>query len=159
MDFIKVKGLLLGRWSGFGIACYPTIERSEYREEFEVSEFEDLEVLKYEQRTWYFENEKKGKVVFWETGFWVFKEDRIQILSSQYSGRFEELILQVAKQSESGIIQLIFKSQNVVGDSRVVQSTRKYQIAENKMSYQLDMEMSNHRILENHLSASLEKQN
>ncbi len=159
MDFSSVKKLLIGNWHGVGVARYPTIKEAGYIEEFNVTDLEDLSVLRYEQKSWYTKNgSTKGDVVFWETGFWILKDNELKILSSQYSGRFEELILSSAENKGAEPMVLFFKSKNIIGDQRVVQSTRKYLLGDNRISYQLDMEMENHRILENHLSANLRKQ-
>ena len=159
MDFSSVKKLLIGNWQGVGTARYPTIKEAGYIEEFNITDLEDLSVLRYEQKSWYTnDGSTKGDVVFWETGFWIFKDDELKILSSQYSGRFEELILSSVENQGAEPMVLFFKSKNIIGDQRVVQSARKYLLGDNRISYQLDMEMENHRILENHLSANLRKQ-
>lgn len=159
MDFNTVKLLLKGSWYGDGKARYPSIQEVGYIEEFKLEDFEELSVLRYEQKSWYTnDGTTKGDVVFWETGFWVFKDNQVKILSSQFSGRFEELILYSTEKTESDSEILFFESVNIIGDPRVVRSTRKYMLGENKISYQLDMEIQNHRILENHLSADLRKQ-
>ena len=155
MNYNGIKKLLLGTWQGTGYSQYPTIRPASYIEEFEVTAFEDTEVLRFEQKAWFAgESHHKEKPVFWEAGFWVFKDDGLRILSSQFSGRFELLNL-VDVEELGSETRLNFESQEVVNDPRVLRSTRRYTLSANTLSYELDMEMANHQKLENHCSAKL----
>ena len=156
-DFSHIKKLLAGEWKGRGFAQYPTIQPAPYEEEYIVTTFGELEVLKYEQRSWYLdEQENRAGIVFWETGMWVFKEEKMLLLAAQFSGRMESLVLKKLDE-ENGEWKFQFESETIGNDPGLVKSIRTYTLADGVLSYELGMEMVKHPQLDNHLKATLKK--
>ena len=89
--FLFLKGLT-GKWEGTGWAEYPTINNTEYREELSFSANDKDRVIQYEQKTWIEVPASVGEQpIFWECGFFVFKDEEIFLVNSQKSGRMENM--------------------------------------------------------------------
>lgn len=138
-DYYSFLKGLTGKWEGTGWAEYPTIKNSEYREELIFSTNEKDRVVHYEQKTWIEEPEPLGEQpIFWECGFFVFKNEGIFLVNSQKSGRMENMKVEM-NWLNSGELQVIATLINCLNDSRILNSKRVFEFSEEKISYQLFM--------------------
>ena len=82
--FLFLKGLT-GKWEGTGWAEYPTINNTEYREELSFSANDKDRVIQYEEKTWIEVPASVGEQpIFWECGFFVFKDVHMLSLVALY---------------------------------------------------------------------------
>jgi hypothetical protein len=129
---------LLGKWSGVGVAEYPTISTFEYREEFEFAANETQPVLHFEQRTW--KKLETGEFVpsHWESGFWrVRPEKEIEFLSAQIGGRVE--VSHGVLSPTSGGFVLHLQSTLVANDPRMGQTEREFVLQNKVFRYSMKM--------------------
>src|SRR6185312_16258968 len=110
--FLKLKALLAGKWEGEGFAQYPTIDNTSYTEKIEFIPDEYKDAIRCDQKTLYKNNtEKNGQTVFWDTGFILFFNEKILLVSSQVGGRQETYELNAG---QSG--RFIFDSRHIEND-------------------------------------------
>ena len=143
---------LVGRWSGTGTVSYPTIETFEYREEFVVSERSDHPALHIDQRTWK-QTEDDEVPSHWETGLLRLSSDGTARFLNAQGGRAEAMDGGWRPTAVGWEISLA--SHDYAGDTRVVRSSRRYEVGPNRIGYRMSMATTNVPDLTAHLSASL----
>ena len=157
VNFDKIK-ILSGKWTGFGIARYPTIKTEEYSEELRFTANEESPFLHYEQKTW-IKNEKGKfeKPVFWETGFLraLEEEDSFELCNAQKSGRIEVLLGRLFKKNDTNYLD--FKSKIFANDLKLIDTSRKFKFNDNELSYELWMSIKTNENFDIHLNADLKK--
>ncbi len=153
INFSELKKLLKGEWKGEGFAKFPTIEDTHYTEVWSFKPDEDRDSIHYNQKTWYKNNtEKNGQTVFWDTGFILSKVNKILLVIAQVSGRTETYELE-----NYSFGKLIFNSANIDNDPKTIRSQRILRIGENELHYELNMSTHQADEFQNHLSASLKR--
>lgn len=154
---IHELSFLIGCWTGFGTAEFPTIATSRYREELAFSRNDTDPVIHYEQKTWLVaEDGKDIKPIFWESGFLVHKNDsRFEWVSAQKSGRVEILSGHLDKSGSD--FRLSLESVHILNDERVLRSGRIFEFSNSGIRYELLMSLKTHSEYRRHLSASLSK--
>ena len=150
--FLQIKKLLSGKWTGEGFAKFPTIEDTAYTEKFECISDEYKDAIFFQQKTWYKnDKENNGHTVFWDTGFFILKNNEILLLSVQVGGRIEEYIL-----VESTPNTFIFNSYLISNDPKSTKSQRLFTISFDTLHYELNMK-THDAGFQNHLKADLKK--
>lgn len=149
---LKMKSLFAGKWAGEGFAKFPTIDDTAYTEQLEFIPDEYKDAIFFRQKTWYKNNtEKNGHTVFWDTGFIIFKEDKILLHSVQVGGRMETYEL-VRAENET----FTFNSVAILNDPRSIRSQRVFTVNANRFHYKLNM-ATHAADFQNHLLADLER--
>ena len=156
MDFhISDIYFLIGKWEGSGFAQFPTIESVEYNETLIFSANMTDTVLFYEQRSWINSGSRAGMPIFWESGFFIQKENTEFVLSNcQKSGRVEVSKGKISKDHNSW--KLLFENE-MTSDTRLERITREYVFNPEEIHYKLNMKMKNVDKHQNHLRAFLKK--
>ncbi|HTD99647.1 MAG TPA: FABP family protein [Mucilaginibacter sp.] len=151
--FELLKNKLTGTWSGEGFAAYPTIEPTGYTEELTFKPDTDKQVIHYVQKAWYKnDTESNSKTVFWDTGFILYKEENIQLISAQSGGRAE-----VYRLSDHNEDTFTFNCVQIMNDNKTITSQRIFIVKNEHLDYQLNMSTHQNTNFQNHLTASLTK--
>ncbi|HEY4289873.1 MAG TPA: FABP family protein [Puia sp.] len=147
-----MKRLFAGQWAGEGFAKFPTIEDTAYTEQLEMVPDEYKDAIFYRQKTWYKnDTEKNGHTVFWDTGFFILKEDKILLHSVQVGGRIEQLELVEADDNT-----FTFNSASIENDPKSVRSQRVFIAGPDVFRYRHNM--ATHAAgFQNHLLAELHR--
>jgi hypothetical protein len=152
--FENMKKLFAGKWTGEGFAKYPTINNTAYTEQLEFIPDEYKDAIFFNQKTWYKNNtDYNGHTVFWDAGFIILKDDKIQLHSVQVGGRMETCSL-----SDSANNNFTFNSFSILNDSKTITSQRIFIVDGDKLHYELNM-ATHAASFQNHLTADLKKLN
>ncbi len=147
---------LIGEWHGAGIAKFPTIETTEYREILTFIPHETDSILQVEQKTWRIHEDKTESLLYWECGFIrQLDETHCEWINAQNNGRTE--VLKGHMIVESDILQFDLKSVTFSNDTRMIQSTRVMEAIGNNLSYTVEMATRAEPTLQQHLKANLER--
>lgn len=151
---------LLGTWKGEGNGKFPTITAFDYTEEciFTSNDWEPM--IHFEQKTWVKStDETNGNPLHWESGFIRPIEDgSVEISNAQNGGRVEVLKGTIDESAYfEGILLLKLESILFGNDPRLVQTTRKYELQKNTLSYLIEMATARTPNRQQHLEARLEK--
>lgn len=145
-----LKALLAGKWKGEGFAKFPTIDDTAYTEELEMIPDEYKDAIFFRQKSWYSnETDKNGHTVFWDTGFFILKEDKIVLHSVQVGGRIEMYELKLFSGSS-----FTFDSTSIENDPKSVRSQRIITVTGDQLHYELNMALHGTEF-QNHLKADL----
>lgn len=145
---------LVGTWTGEGLATYPTMEDTAYRERLTIQPDEKGSLLQYEQKTW---RAATGLQSHWEFGFIIPQEDgSLEIVNTQSGGRVEALAGRV--QSTGGGVKLILSSTLEGNDPRMVASDRQISVEGDTLRYELVMSTQTTPNLTLHLKAELARE-
>ena len=151
--FESLKSMLPGLWHGEGFAQYPTIQDTVYTEELRFTPDSDKQVILYTQKSWYKnDTENNAKTVFWDTGFIIYKQETIQLISAQSGGRAE--VYRLVNNTED---TFTFNCIQIMNDNKTITSRRILTIKNDRLDYQLNMSTHQTTHFQNHLSASLTK--
>ena len=146
----------LGVWRGTGLAIYPTIETTPYREELIFTAHEGKPIAQVEQKTWRIHADQTETLLHWEFGFVRQVSDTIyEWINAQNNGRVEVLKGALSGSADSWILDL--HSVAFANDARMLQSTRHYQVDAGQLSYTMVMATQTHPTLETHLQATLRR--
>jgi THAP4-like, heme-binding beta-barrel domain len=151
---MKLLRQLVGRWYGKGIAEFPTIPTSEYRENLEFAANDVQPLLYYNQRT--LRRLATGEFVpsHWETGFWrVLSATEVEVLCAQSGGRVEVSRGTLTPTREGFVLRL--HSTLVANDARMDKTARKFQLQGNTFQYTLEMSTTAVAELTMHVRAEL----
>ncbi len=152
----QVLGLLEGTWRGEGSGSFPTIDSFDYRETLKFVSRDDS-TLFYEQRT---EKRVRGQKEFltshWESGFVrVLADNQLELVSAQSGGRSEVLIGTIESVGEK--VRLKFSSKAISNDPRIIATTRTFEIANNELSYEMEMHTTSVANVTHHVAATLKR--
>jgi hypothetical protein len=156
-NFDKIK-ILLGKWSGYGLAQYPTIKSEDYFEELIFGSNEETSFLHYIQKTRI--KDEKGnfkKPIFWETGFIraLEEENSYELCNAQKSGRIEVLSGKISQ--KNGVTFFDFNSKILANDQKLINTLRKFIFTDKELNYELWMSIKNNENIDMHLKAKLNK--
>lgn len=152
--FDDIRKLLQGEWRGEGLAKFPTIETTAYKETWTFTPDDDKDSIHYSQKTLYKnDTPNDGKTVFWDTGFILLKENKILWVSAQVGGRTETYALGQYVKGET--VHLVFDSIHIGNDAKTIRSQRVLHIGKGVLGYELNMSTHQATEFQNHLSASL----
>ena len=156
-----IISLLEGNWKGEGRGMFPTIPDFVYKEEI-IFRGDPVRMLThFEQKTWVrSEGERAFRAGHWESGFLYFDAELNGFLNSaQNSGRCELLKLESVQESKEGH-ELLFESQQIINDLRMMQSARVWRLNDVDKTFDYDMKMSTGKVrqITLHLQARLKKE-
>ena len=148
----RMKILFAGKWAGEGYAKFPTIDDTAYTEQLEFIPDEYKDAIFFRQKTWYKnDTDKNGHTVFWDTGFIIFKEDKIVLHSVQVGGRIETYLL-----GDTTNDRFTFNSTSIENDPKAMRSQRVFTVGKDGLHYELNM--ATHAAgFQNHLNADLKR--
>lgn len=147
---------LIGEWHGTGIAKFPTIDTTAYREILTFHPHEANSILQVEQKTWRIHADKTESLLYWECGFIrQFDESRCEWINAQNNGRTE--VLKGDLLADSDMLQFNLRSVTFSNDTRMIQSTRLIKVLRNNLSYTVEMATQAEPILQQHLQAKLQR--
>ncbi|HLA58093.1 MAG TPA: FABP family protein [Puia sp.] len=151
-SFLIIKGLFAGSWAGEGFAKFPTIDDTAYTEQLEFIPDEYKDAIFYRQKTWYKNNTvKNGHTVFWDTGFFLLKDEKILLNSVQVGGRIEEYELVNADRNS-----FTFNSVSILNDPKSIRSQRIFTVGAETFHYEMNMAIHEANF-QNHLKADLKR--
>lgn len=157
---MKLNDLLFleGKWSGLGVAEYPTINNCEYSEQL-IFEYDlNKNVIFYIQRTKFLEPSKSSDTLHLESGFIKQKDDGIiELSNSQNNGRVEVLTLREIT-NDGGETKVLFASKLFGNDPKMVRTEREYILNGDSLSYTMKMATVNNNSLKTHLKAALKRE-
>lgn len=139
-------------WRGSGVTEYPAIERTDYTEETTWSMNGKDPVIHFEQKTW----KEAGIPVFWESGFLIDRDDKIEMISAQKSGRVE-ILAGPLRQTSPDTYEILLESVHIINDQRVVGSRRHFWLTPEKITYELDMKTHSHDSYAAHLKGTIRR--
>jgi len=151
---------LVGTWKGEGSGRFPTIASFNYFEEcvFSSNDYEPL--IHFEQKTWVKSTDPtNGTPLHWESGFVRAIEDgRVEISNAQNGGRVEVLRGAIDETAYlEGIVLLKLESVLLGNDPRLIQTTRRYQLQNDILTYSIEMATTRTPKREQHLEAKLKR--
>ncbi len=148
---------LIGHWQGTGIASFPTIATTSYREQLTIEAHGDDPILKVEQITWRIHPDESESLLYWECGFIrQINERQCEWTNAQNNGRTEVLHGDIIIMGDS--LKLDLSSKVFSNDTRMISSTRLIEVRENQLRYTMQMSTTASPTLETHLSATLQRQ-
>lgn len=143
-----------GVWQGTGLATYPTIEATPYREELTFVDHGRDSVVRVEQRTWQIHPDNSETLLHWEYGFIRPLEDgTYQWNNAQSNGRVEVLVGTVAENEDGWVLDL--RSVAFANDPRMLQTTRRFTVQGDQLRYTMTMATQEHPDRAVHLEATL----
>ncbi len=147
---------LIGEWHGKGIAKFPTIESTEYREILTFQPHDADSILQVEQKTWRIHADQSESLLYWECGFIrQLEESRCEWINAQNNGRTE--VLNGDMLASLDILQFNLRSVDFSNDARMIQSTRLIKVMRNYLSYSVEMATQAEPTLQQHLEAHLRR--
>mgnify|MGYP001819697569 CR=1 FL=1 len=148
--------LLEGAWSGEGTGEYPTIVTFHYREMLTFERRSETSLF-YVQRTEKFlEGQAEPVTSHWESGFIEAPEEgELQLANVQIGGRGEVLTGYIERAGHS--IKLVFKSQSLSNDTRMVATSRIFELEGDTLRYEMDMATTRVDELTRHVFATLRR--
>ncbi|MEM7414411.1 MAG: FABP family protein [Gemmatimonadota bacterium] len=128
--------LLVGEWSGRGVADFPTIDRVEYDETLRYEWDEGRSVLVYEQRAQLGDGTPSHR----ESGFIRPLDDgRVELWNAQNNGRTEVLRGSAMWSEADQTLTLEVKSVDFGNDERMLHSERRIRVRAGRLTYELIM--------------------
>jgi len=147
---------LVGEWHGTGIAKFPTIETTRYREILTFQRHEANSILQVEQKTWRIHADKTESLLYWECGFIrQLGESSCEWINAQNNGRTE--VLKGEMLANANTLRFNLESVAFSNDTRMIESTRIMDIIGNDLSYTLAMAIQAEPTLQQHLTAQLKR--
>ena len=155
-DIHHLFTLLEGTWIGEGQGGYSTINSFEYREMLSFTRRDDKS-LAYEQRTQKHLEGQTGYIIsHWENGFIrVLESGELELVNVQSGGRGEALI--GAIETNGDVIQIHFTSKMIMNDPRMISSMRVFELEEDTLRYELEMQTKETGQLSQHLKIELSR--
>lgn len=145
---------LIGKWEGKGVATFPSIQQTNYREQLIIEPHGDDRVLKVEQKTW----RSNGNILHWEAGFIrPIDDDTYEWGNAQNNGRTEVLRGTI---TVSTSLQLILAMDGVAfsNDSRIKQSHRRFNVVGEVLEYNMSMATTAYPQIQPHLQSKLKRE-
>ncbi len=147
---------LLGKWTGFGTAIYPTIATTQYREVLVFSEHPGKPMLQIEQKVWRIHPDETESLLHWEFGFMsILPDGTYQWINTQNNGRLE--VLRCNAVPDDKAFKMKFISTGFMNDPRMVAAERTLEIDGKNLCYTLAMTtqaVAEHQV---HLQAQLSR--
>ena len=147
---------LVGMWEGEGKGGFPTLEPFRYREELRFTRHAESPILQFIQQTWRFTPD--GEVPsHWETGYLrVDPDGSIVLFDTQESGR-KEILRGTVTQTGKAAWEVALKSESIVGDNRMVSSSRTLRLNGTTLDYEMSMATDRVSPEQLHLQARLRR--
>lgn len=136
---IQVLDLLEGTWTGDGRGQFPGVTSFAFREIL-VFTRRDPKNLAYEQRTQkLYDGQTEYIPSHWESGFIsILENDDLQLVNIQVGGRNE--ILSGTVESIDDSFRIHFVSKVLNNDPRMISSARTFELAGDRLRYEMEMQ-------------------
>ena len=144
---------LIGTWQGEGVASYPTIDTTRYREILTFREFEGKSIIQVEQKTWRIHDDASESLLHWEAGFIRELDNGYEWINAQSNGRTE--VLKGTVQIIGDKLELNFGSEGFMNDPRMMKSGRILTMNDDYLNYKLSMSTQMTAEYQMHLEATL----
>jgi len=145
---------LIGKWHGTGIATYPSIETTRYREILDVAPHGDDAILRVEQMTWRIHDDESESLLYWECGFIrQLSSTEYEWTNAQNNGRAE--VLHGIIEAEQTSLTLTMNSKQFANDERMLASRRIFQVNGNQLTYEMWIATQAYPDIQHHLKALL----
>jgi THAP domain-containing protein 4 len=130
---------LLGRWSGTGVARFPTIATHDYREELIFTPDPERPLIHFEQRAHQAPAGSDGWTAsHWESGFLrPIEPGVVELTNAQDSGRLE--IQRLSVTGQPGGLVLDGTAVGLFNDPRMVSARRRFEVRGDQLTYQVIM--------------------
>ena len=147
---------LVGRWEGFGLVSYPTIEKAQFSQEI-VCTHDGRPFLEWQSRTWLMDAAgTRVRPLAVELGFWrVLEDGEIELLLTHPTGVIEMYVGR--RDSAKPSVQL--STDGVLRSPAAKEynaGTRVYGLADSQLFWAMDMAAVGQR-LQSHVSAQLKR--
>ena len=154
----QVLGLLEGTWRGDGHGGYPAVTSFDYRETL-VFTRRDEKILAYEQQTQkLYDGQTEYLQSHWESGFISSLEnDNLQLVNIQIGGRSEILVGTI--EFTDAIFRIHFVSKTLSNDPRMISSARTFELENDTLRYDMEMQTTKVNQSTPHLKISLQRIN
>jgi len=148
--------LLEGIWQGEGRGGYPTITSFDYREMLTFTR-RDEKTLAYEQRTQKrYDGQTEWLESHWENGFIrILENGEIELVNAQSGGRSEVLVGTI--EMLDTLIRIHFVSKTITNDSRMISSTRTFELEGDTLRYEMEMQTTKVNQSTQHLKIALKR--
>ena len=151
----QLFALLQGIWTGEGRGQFPTVTSFDYRETLTFT-LRDDKTLAYEQRTQKrYDGQTEWLDSHWENGFIRILENGDMELTCAQIGRTEVLV--GAVESRGDVIRMHFASKTITNDPRMVSSARTFELEEDSLRYEMEMQTTAVERLTLHLKIELSR--
>lgn len=152
----QLFALLEGTWEGEGRGQYPTINSFDYRETLIFTRRDDKS-LAYDQRAQKrYDGQTEYLVSHWENGFIrILEKDELELVNTQSSGRNEVLVGTI--EMLDTLIRIHFVSKALGNNSRVVSSARIFELENDTLRYEMEMQTTQVNQLTHHLKIALQR--
>ena len=151
----QVFDLLKGMWSGEGRGYFPGVTSFDTRVTL-IFTRRDEKTLAYEQRAQKrYDGQTEWLESHWESGFIRSIENDVLELTSAQIGRVEVLLGSI--ESLNAMSRIHFVSKTITNDPRMVSSARTFELENDTLSY--EMEMQTTKVIEStsHLKINLQR--
>ncbi|MEK6221412.1 MAG: FABP family protein [Chloroflexota bacterium] len=153
---LRLMTLLEGTWKGEGKGFFPTIEDFDYgettifirRDDGSLSYIQRTEKLQTDEKTYLPSHEESGVIRVLENG-------KLILSNTQSGGRTE--ILNGIVEDLRDMIEVVFTSQTLTNDERMVSSGRRWEVEQGIMRYEMEMKTTAVDKSVPHLRAELRK--
>jgi hypothetical protein len=154
----QVLGLLEGTWRGDGRGGYPGVTSFDYREVL-VFTRRDEKLLAYEQRTQkLYDGQTEYLQSHWESGFIsILENNELQLVNIQIGGRSE--ILAGTIETLDNMVRIHFVSKTLSHDPRMISSARTFELEDNTLRYEMEMQTTKVNQSTPHLKIALRRIN
>ena len=151
----QVFDLLQGIWKGEGRGQFPTVNSFDYHGTLTFTR-RDEKTLAYEQRA---QKRYDGSVDWleshWENGFIrILESGELELVSAQI-GRSEVLIGII--ESMDAMFRIHFVSKTITNDPRMVSSARTFELEDDTLHYEMEMQTTKVNQLTPHLKIALQR--
>ncbi len=154
--FSQLFSRLEGIWTGTGRGQFPGVTSFNFRETLTFTR-RDEKILAYEQRTQkLYDGQTEYLPSHWESGFIsILENGDLQLVNIQVGGRNEILIGTVDYLDTRFRIHFVSKVLN--NDARMISSARTFELEDNTLSYEMEMQTTKVDQSTSHLRITLQR--
>jgi hypothetical protein len=151
----QVISLLEGAWTGEGRGGFPTVTSFDYRETLTFTR-RDEKTLAFEQRAQKrYDGGTEWLASHWENGFIrILENGELEMVSAQI-GRREVLI--GSAEVVGAMFRVRFVSKTIVNDPRMVSTARVFELQDDRLRYEMEMQTTKVDQSTKHLEITLQR--
>jgi hypothetical protein len=152
----QILDMLDGSWSGEGRGQFPGVTSFAYRETLTFTH-RDENTLAYEQRAQkLYDGQTEFLPSHWESGFIsILDNGNLQLANIQVGGRNETLVGTVEFLNDKYLIHFVSKVLN--NDPRMISSARIFELEDDTLRYQMEMQTTKVNQSTSHLKITLQR--
>ncbi len=145
----------LGQWQGTGIAQFPSIQTTHYRDLLIFEAHGDDPILKVEQKTWRIHDDLSESLLHWESGFLrQLSDNECEWINAQNNGR-TEVLRGTIKVNTPSTFQIKLRGVVFSNDPRMLNSERNLTVDNKTLNYTMNMATTAYPTSQIHLEATL----